>query len=181
MWKDIEWYEWIYQVSDCNEWVIKISNNRILKSQISNWYKKVWIYKNNIRNKFSEHRIVAQTFIPNPDNYPIVMHLDNDRLNNNIDNIKWWTQKENVQQCHKEKRHLFDVSNPKVMLWKFGGKHNTSKSVIQYDKESNYILEFPSISDAHISTWIDIWWISKCCKWKTKSAWWFIWRYKNSS
>ena len=57
------------------------------------------------RNNEFVHRLVAKTFIPNPDNLPIVMHLDNDTLNPCVTNLKWGTQKENVEQCVKEGRN----------------------------------------------------------------------------
>lgn len=51
------------------------------------------------RTNESIYRLVAKTFIPNPDNLPLVMHLDNDVLHNHVSNLKWGTQKENVQQA----------------------------------------------------------------------------------
>ena len=48
---------------------------------------------------FSVHRLVAQTFIPNPEEYPVVRHIDNDNSNNHVDNLCWGTQKDNVNDC----------------------------------------------------------------------------------
>lgn len=48
------------------------------------------------------HRIVAEAFIPNPDNLPIVMHLDNDKKNNHVDNLKWGTISENTKQAFED-------------------------------------------------------------------------------
>lgn len=45
------------------------------------------------------HRIIAECFIPNPNNYPIVMHIDNDKSNNNVSNLRWGTISENTQQA----------------------------------------------------------------------------------
>ena len=50
------------------------------------------------------HRLVAQAFIPNPNNYPCVCHLDNNPLNNQIGNLYWGTRKMNQQQASREKR-----------------------------------------------------------------------------
>lgn len=50
------------------------------------------------------HRLVAEVFCENPENYPIVMHLDNDRRNNRADNLQWGTLKMNSQQMIKEGR-----------------------------------------------------------------------------
>ena len=49
------------------------------------------------------HILVAEAFIPNPNNYPIVMHLDNDKTNCNIENLKWGTVSENTQQSFDDK------------------------------------------------------------------------------
>lgn len=49
-------------------------------------------------------RLVAETYIPNPYNYPVVMHLDNNPLNNKVENLKWGTQSDNIQQAYDEHR-----------------------------------------------------------------------------
>lgn len=53
------------------------------------------------KNKFSRsvHRMVAQAFIPNPEDKPEVNHIDGDRLNNNIDNLEWVTKRENMDHA----------------------------------------------------------------------------------
>lgn len=56
------------------------------------------------RKNMSIHRLVATQFIPNPDNLPVVMHKDNDRLNNHVSNLQWGTQSDNIQQAFDEGR-----------------------------------------------------------------------------
>lgn len=56
------------------------------------------------RDNKSVSRLVAETFIPNPNNLPVVMHLDNDVLHNHVSNLKWGTQSENIQQAFNEGR-----------------------------------------------------------------------------
>jgi hypothetical protein len=50
------------------------------------------------------HRVVAECFIPNPDNKPFVLHKDNNPRNNHVSNLKWGTQSENIQQAYDDKR-----------------------------------------------------------------------------
>lgn len=59
------------------------------------------------------HRLVAETFIPNPNNLPVVMHKDNDPLHNHVNNLKWGTQSENVQQAFDEGRKTSNQPRPK--------------------------------------------------------------------
>lgn len=54
------------------------------------------------------HRLVAETFIPNPHNYPIVMHKDNNKSNNNVENLRWGTISENTQQAVDDKLLIND-------------------------------------------------------------------------
>jgi hypothetical protein len=58
------------------------------------------------RDNVSMHRLVASAFIPNPDNLPVVMHIDNDKLNNHVSNLKWGTQSDNIRQAFDEGRKV---------------------------------------------------------------------------
>lgn len=63
-------------------------------------YLRVKIYN----QKYFVHRLIAKTFIPNPENYPVVMHLDNDKTNNKLSNLRWGTYSQNTQQACREGR-----------------------------------------------------------------------------
>lgn len=108
VWKDIEGYEGLYQVSTCGN--IKslakprkngngrsyIQKEKLLKQSFTTTgYKKVELYKDGKRKSFKVHRLVAIAFIPNPDNKPEVNHIDGNKINNNIDNLEWVTSSEN--------------------------------------------------------------------------------------
>lgn len=93
MWKAIENYEGLYEISDEGQ-VRHVKYNRLIKpvtgtrgSQMINLYKK------NVTKQFSLHRLVAITFIPNPDNLKIVRHIDGDKTNNCVSNLEWTTKK----------------------------------------------------------------------------------------
>jgi hypothetical protein len=108
---------------------------RILKQYTNELgYLKVNLY--DIAGKCKKkyvHRLVAQAFIPNPDNLPVVNHIDCDKANNHVDNLEWCTQKDNI--AHSIKNNL--QSNIKVCIYD------------EYDKKTRY---FDSMIKA--SRWI---------------------------
>lgn len=67
-------------------------------------YEVVSVSKNNIIRHYMVHRMVAETFIPNPENKPFVNHKDGNKLNNSVENLEWCTKEENQQ--HAEKNNL---------------------------------------------------------------------------
>lgn len=125
IWKDIEGYEGLYQVSNFGK--IKSLGNKnchknelILKLGIRNTYYVINLTKNNNRKSFQVHRLVANAFIPNPYNYPIVNHKDENPLNNNVDNLEWCTQKHNVihskHKMYKQRKIIYSDINEKYIF-----------------------------------------------------------------
>lgn len=104
IWKDIEGYEGLYQVSNLGR-VHSLYRNIILKGFIDqDGYRLVTIYKNNTKSNKTIHRLVAQAFIPNPENKSHVNHIDEDKTNNRVDNLEWMTAKENINHgTHNER------------------------------------------------------------------------------
>ena len=94
IWKDIKGYEGLYQVSSLGR-VKRVDTDRILKTYANKGYHQVQLSKNNIKSNKTIHRLVAQAFIPNPENKPEVNHIDEDKSNNSISNLNWMTSKEN--------------------------------------------------------------------------------------
>lgn len=104
-WKDIPNYENLYQIS--NNGVVRrlqsydsrghLRNPRTRKTRITKkGYPQVGLYKNGIETKFLIHKLVAETFIPNPDNLPCINHKDENPLNNCVSNLEWCTYKYNA-------------------------------------------------------------------------------------
>ena len=112
IYKDIPGFEGYYQVSNLgNVKSLKTLNNgnpKILSQENSKSkktiYKRVKLHKNGKVTRSLVHRLVALTFIKNPDNKPQVNHIDNDTTNNNVSNLKWCTASENMRHSHKQKR-----------------------------------------------------------------------------
>ena len=111
-WKDIEGFEGLYQVSDTGE-VRGLDRkttgrkNRTIKGTVlrkgktSTGYLMVALSRNGKQTICKVHRLVAKAFIENPQNKPHVNHIDNNPLNNNVENLEWCTQAENVAHAYK--------------------------------------------------------------------------------
>lgn len=94
-WNDIPEYEGLYKVSNYGE-VYSIHSNKLLKPTLDkDGYARVVLYKNRQRKTFGVHRLVAITYIPNPNNYPCMNHKDENKQNNAADNLEWCTIKYN--------------------------------------------------------------------------------------
>ena len=100
--KTIEGYENLYEISNLGR-VKNLSNGKILKNSLSKTigYYVVGLSKNGKGNKKLIHILIANTFIPNPTNKPKVDHIDKDRTNNNIENLRYVTTSQNAMNQSK--------------------------------------------------------------------------------
>ena len=114
MWKSIAGYEDLYLISSLGK--VKSlpkgdgngNRERILKWDITNHkhtsYARVSLAKEGKVRRFSVHRLVAEAFVANPLNKPIVNHLDNNALNNSCENLEWCTHQENMMHAQNQGR-----------------------------------------------------------------------------
>lgn len=171
IWKDIKGYEGLYQVSNYGRVKSLPRNNtikqpRILKNGYSHkGYCIVALSKNNNRRSYRVHRLVAQAFIPNPNNLPEVNHIDENKLNNNINNLEWCDSKYNNTYGNR-----IGIASMKC-----------SKPVSMFDKEGKYIRTYKSCTEASKETDISMCHISSCClnRYGRKTAGGYIWKYES--
>ena len=94
-WRAVPGYEGLYEVSNMGN-VRNVRRNKLLRLPKTNdGYIRVSLYKNGIKTCFQVHRLVAQAFIENPDNLPMINHKDEDKTNNNVTNLEWCDVKYN--------------------------------------------------------------------------------------
>ena len=173
-WRDVVGYEGLYQVSNIG--LVKSmqtwrgTRERILKEKrADNGYCLVEIYKSKERKTHLIHRIVAEAFIPNPDNKPEIDHIDGTRDNNKIDNLRWCTRKENHNFPIYRKRR----SN--VMIGRTGKSNGKSRAVVCIDTSVVYF----GTREAQRMTGVNQGSISAVCRGKLKTAGGFRWQYAN--
>jgi len=149
IWKDIEGYEDCYSISNfgrvkSKDRIVKHGEDSFLtlKSQLikqgvhTEGYPSVVLSKNKKSSTKYVHRLLAQTFIPNPENKRCVNHKDGNKKYNRLFNLEWVTHQENSD--HAITNGLY---NPKL---NDGGK----KKIIQYSLGGHFIKEWQSLTNA---------------------------------
>lgn len=172
IWRDIKDYEGLYKISNLGRikslthYVkhfrggLRLVNGRILTLILdSNGYYIVKLSKNGIIKKYNVHRLIAETFLPNPNNLPQVDHINRIRIDNRIENLRWVDL-----TIQNENRDL----TPAILT--------SSKPVEQY-LLNELIKKYPSAAEASRITNIDSTSIRMCCNGKRKSAGGYIWKY----
>lgn len=108
IYKPIKNYENYYQITNKGN-ILSLRNNILLKFNDRKGYNSVELNVEGIAKRVSVHRLVAIHFIPNPDNLPLVNHIDGNTKNNNVENLEWITPSGN--QKHAVKRGYNPIKN----------------------------------------------------------------------
>ena len=163
VWKDIEGYEGLYQVSNLGRVKSLKGSHEKYKEKIlkprknSNGYLRVGL----CRKDFYIHRLVAQAFIPNPNNYLEVNHKDETRDNNRVDNLEW---------CNKTYNMNYGTIKERI------GKASKGRSLGSKSARAKKVKcittgeIFDCMTDAHKKYNIDLNCICACCKGRQKTA-----------
>ena len=108
IWKDIKGYEGKYQISSLGRVKSLKYNNtkesKLLHQSLINNYYSVCLWKQRKGKQYRIHRLVAEAFIPNPLHLPEVNHIDENKLNNNVDNLEWCSSKYNCNYGARNKK-----------------------------------------------------------------------------
>lgn len=115
---------------------------------------------------YQVHRLVAECFLENPDNKPEVDHIDRNPKNNRVENLRFVTHSENQKNKGK-----YTIPNAKL-------NNGHSKIVLQFTKAGEFVREWPSVNEVERQLGFSHSNISNCCSGKRKSAYKYIWKYK---
>lgn len=150
-WRDIEGYEGLYKVSSLgrimsvgrtfrtgkNGTRLCVLSDSIKKTVVNNkGYLRVSLNKNGKLKSFLVHRLVAQAFIPNPDNLPEVNHKNEIKFCNEVSNLEWCTTKYNINYNYN-----YSIARQKTI-------ENRRKTIIQLSLNNEFIKEWKSVHSA---------------------------------
>lgn len=125
-------------------------------------YENVQLYNDGKIRNTTIHRLVAEAFIPNPDNLPEVNHINEVKYDNRVSNLEWTTRKGNIN--HGDRNEKVSKAN--------------SKPVLQYDMDGNLVKRYDSIKQAAEENGLCYVYLSECCRGKMKSFAGYLWRFE---
>ena len=193
IWKDIPGYAGTYQVGNygrvksltkshiiCNKHVVT-AKEKVLKQRKVKGYKIIELNHKGIARRFPVHVLVAKMFIPNPNNYTGIDHMDTDRANNKFSNSRWRTHPMNMNNpITKEKiRNMPRIEGKENPL--FEGKSPDAKAAIQYDMKNNIAAEYSSVHQAAGKNDFSYGCIARVCRGERKTYKKFKWSHETES
>lgn len=158
IYKTIEEYP-NYEVSNMGN--VRRKGRKILRPLFTKntGYYMVCLYNEFGNKRVLIHRLVADAFLPNPNNYPVVNHINEDKTDNRVENLEWCTQSYNIN---------YGTSIDKI-------RKSKQKGCLQMDMEGNIIKEWECIRVAQRTLKINN--ISKCCMGKMRTTGGYKWKY----
>lgn len=172
IWKDIPNYEGYYQARNlgrirsvdreidvngknqhCKFKCKQLIKGKIMKSKLTkDGYYEIGLTKNGKTKYIRVHRLIAITFIPNLNNYPVINHINHNRLDNRVENLEWCSIKYNT-------------------------RYSNAKKIIQLDKNKKQVKLWECMSDVYNELGICVSNLSKCCHNNNLTAGGYHWKY----
>jgi len=184
VWRDIPSFEGFYQVSNFGrvkslDRTLESKNGRkrlyvgkIHKPKIMTWgYAYVSFYRNGKYKNYSIHRLVAESFLENPLNKQQVNHKDGIKTNNDVNNLEFVTQSENIKHSYK----IGIRKHPRLGL--FGKDNPKSKPIIQLSKDGLFIRKYYSLKEVCDTNGYFPQCVGSAASGKTKTSYGYIWKY----
>lgn len=168
IWKKIEGYP-NYSVSNKGR-VRNDNSDRIRVPKNKNGYRRINLCRNGFVRNHYIHRLVAEAYVPNPENKPQVNHINENKSDNRDVNLEWVTSSENTNYGTGNQRRSYSQINDS----------NKSKPIVQYTLDGVFVKEYPSSREAHRSTGINRGHISSACNGNKKSAGGYLWKKKEN-
>lgn len=168
IWKDVPNYVGLYQISNLGR--VKSTpatrgyKEKILKNIPRNGYLSVILCNNKEQKNVFVHRLVAECFVPNPENKPIVNHIDGNKANPCAENLEWCTQQENIDHA---------INNGLFCLSKTSKRDN--RFVYQFNTDGELIKIWKSVPEIASSTNYKKKTIYNCIYGERKTAYGYIW------
>ena len=157
--KDIKGYEGLYAITSCGK-VWSYRNECFLKPYLNKkGYMRVCLRKDGEKKMYSLHRLVAEAYLPNPENLPEINHKDENKTNNCLQNLEWCDHKYNI--------------NYGTCITK--SSNSRKKPILQYDLDGNFIRDWGCTTDVGQEVKKGI---NNCLKGRAKSAYGYKWKYK---
>lgn len=141
-WKWINGYEEYYKIyknGDVESY--KGKKPKVLKVSLTRGYKSLKLCKNGQRQNFYIHRLIAIHFIPNPNKFKYIDHIDRNPLNNNLTNLRWITNGLNVMNTNNNGKYMKGV--------KFDKRRNIFEAKITLNYKTKYLGSYKSELEAH--------------------------------
>ena len=166
IWKDIKDYGGLYKVSDKGNIIGTKRNVMLSPYQNHKGYFIISLTKNSVKKTHSIHRLVAETFIPNPNNLPQVNHKNGIKTCNEVWNLEWTDNSGN-------QKHAFANG----LQTNVGDNNPNMRAVDQYDLDGNFIKHWNSIYDITQQLGYSCSSIWRCCTNRHKKSHSYVWRY----
>lgn len=162
IWKPVVGYEGAYEVSNCGRvrtlHYHRGSQVRVMQHDKSASYDLVTLYKDGKPFCKSVHRLVAEAFLPNPNNYPVVNHIDENKRNNVVENLEWCSQQYNVTYGHAHDRFIRPIVATVIETGEREYYNSIKEARYKFGRKSGHISEVLSghRKTAYGRTWADV-------------------------